>query len=87
MSGLGSSHIIIEPVQGGDKGQFVSTETQKILRNIISIPLQEIQGECNKVADEHRDLWNTKNPNDIMTEYGLPNTTYKDGLRELDPSR
>lgn len=86
MSGLSSPHIsITEPVQGGDKGQFISTETQKILRKIISIPLQRIQGECNKVANEYHDLWSTKNPNDKITEYGLESTTYEKGIIELDP--
>ncbi|MGI0043830.1 MAG: hypothetical protein ACRD47_08970, partial [Nitrososphaeraceae archaeon] len=86
MSGLCSPPIIVEQVQGKDKGQFINTRTQKILRQIISIPLQRIQDECNRVANEYRNLWNSKNPNDIMIEYGLPNTTYKDGIRELDPA-
>jgi hypothetical protein len=85
MSGSCLPHITIEPVQGGEKGQFVSSETQKILRKLLSIPLQRIEDECNKVAGKYRNLWNTKNSSDIMNEYGLPNTTYKDGLRELDP--
>jgi hypothetical protein len=86
MSGLCSPPIIVAPVEGGYDGQFVNTETQKILRKVFSIPLQRIQDECNRVADVYRNYWNTKNPNDIMIEYGLPNTTYKDGLRELDPA-
>jgi hypothetical protein len=86
MSGLCSPPIIVEQTQGKDKDKFVNTETQRILHRIMTIPLQRIQDECNKVANKYRDLWNTKNPNDIMNEYGLPITTYKDGLRELDPA-
>ena len=86
MSGLCSPPIIVEQTQGKDKGQFANTETQRILRKIMTIPLQRIQDECNKVASKYRDLWNAKNPNDMMIEYGLQYTTYKDGLGELDPA-
>ncbi len=57
----------------------------RVLHKIMSIPLQRIEDECNNVANEYRNLWNTKNPNDMMIEYSLQYTTYKDGLRELDP--
>jgi hypothetical protein len=85
LSDLCLPSIIVDHVEGESKGQIVSSETQKFLRKLMSIPLKTIQDECNK-TNEYRDLWNTINPNNMMTEYGLEYTTYMEGIRELDPA-
>lgn len=88
MSGLCSpSIIVLELVQGGSKGQFVCSETQRILLKIMTVSLQTIQDECNSVAGGCRISWISKKPNEMMNEngYRLPGITYKDGLKELHP--
>lgn len=77
--------IITEQVQGGNKGQVIYLETQRILNLLMDIPLQRIQDECNRVANQLRDRWSTRNPKDLISEYNLYFTTYGDGIRELDP--
>jgi len=86
MSNSGLPIIHIEQIQGGHKGQFVNSETQRILSRLMSIPLQSIQDECNRVANSRREKWKNKDQNAMMIEEGLTNIPYKQGIRELDPS-
>jgi hypothetical protein len=53
----------------------------------MTVSLQTIQDECNRVAGGCRISWIAKKPNEMMNEnvYRLPGITYKDGLKELHP--
>ena len=75
----------MDRVDGGQKGQTVSSETQRILNRIMSQSIQKIQAECNRVANLRREKWKDKDQNAMMIEEGLPNISYKQGIRELDP--
>jgi hypothetical protein len=77
--------ILVERVEGGDRGQIVSFETQKILNMLLSFGVENIQNECNNVANHYRDLWSKRNPTDFMTEYNLQDISYECGIRELYP--
>jgi hypothetical protein len=48
MSDPCSPAIILEKVQGGSKGLIINSETLRILRQLMSIPLQTIENECRK---------------------------------------
>jgi hypothetical protein len=71
--------------EGGEKGQIVSRETQRVLNRLLLFGVKNIENECNKVANHYRELWKDKNPNDSMTEFELPYNKYSDGISELDP--
>ena len=70
---------------GGSKGQIINSETLRILRQLMSIPLQTIENECNRVANLYRELWSLQDAYKIMNEYGLEHITYGKGIRELYP--
>ncbi len=80
------TYVLVERVDGGDRGQIVSFEVQKILNMLLSLGVEYIQNECNSVANHYRDLWSKRNPTDFMTEYGLQDVTYESGINELYPS-
>lgn len=77
--------ILVERVEGGDRGQIVSFETQKILNMPLFFGVENIQNECNSVTNHYRDLWSKRNPTDFMTEYNLQDISYECGIRELYP--
>jgi hypothetical protein len=77
--------IRVERVEGGDRGQIVSLETQKILNMLLSLGVENIQNECNSVANRYHNLWNKRNLTDFMTEYDLQHISYECGIRELYP--
>jgi hypothetical protein len=51
----------------------------------MALPILKIQDECNRVANLYREKWRAKDQNAMMIEEGLPNISYKQGIRELDP--
>ena len=65
------------------------TRLARLLKNIfvhfLSLDITNIRNECNNLSNKYRALWGLKNPSDFMSEYGLPNTSFGDGIRELDP--
>jgi hypothetical protein len=75
----------VDTVGGGAKVQIVSSTTQRILRQLMAIPIQRIEEECNRVANMYRVKWNVKNPSDRMIEEDLPNMTFEEGIKELYP--
>ena len=77
--------LIQRSVEGDNKGKLVYFETKRILDTLFNINLQKIQEECNRVANMYRDMWSSKDPNELMIEYGLEYTTYESGIKELDP--
>lgn len=77
--------IQVRRVEGEDKGHKVSEVTQEHLCTFLSLDITNIRNECNNLSNKYRALWGLKNPSDFMSEYGLPNTSFGDGIRELDP--
>lgn len=79
------TEIYVDTVAERDKAQIVNSTTQRILRQLIEIPIQTIEEECNRVANMYRVKWKAKNPNDRMIKEDLPNMTYEEGIKELYP--
>ena len=79
------TEIYVDTVDEGEKAQIVSSTTQRILRQLIEIPVQTIQEECNRVVKMYRAKWKVKNPSDRMIEEDLPDKTYEEGIKELYP--
>ena len=84
------TNTIVDPPEGGQKGQFVNSETQRILDHLMNIPTQTLQNECNRVATDYRDQWRSKNRAAMMLDPGLPNggldnISYQQGIDEIAP--
>lgn len=77
--------IQVIDTEGGEKGHIVRRETQRLLNKLLSLGVKNIENECNEVANRYRELWKDKNPNDSMTEFGLPHNKFSEGISELDP--
>jgi hypothetical protein len=52
-------------------------------RTFFRLGVRRIQEECNSLAAQDRAEWSLRDPESTMTDLGLPNTTYRDGIQEL----
>ena len=73
-------------IEGGQKGQTVALATKLAINKFFSLGVANIQNECNNVARLYSALWNMKAPEQKMSEYHLPYTTYAEGRNEILPS-
>ena len=80
------TETVVYPPEGGDKGEVVNSVTLEILNRLTNIPVQSFQDELNRVAGLRRERWRNKIQNTMMIEERLPNISYAQGIRELDPS-
>lgn len=77
--------IIVDKIEGEEKGQRVYYETRTMLDRLLGINIREIENACNRTANSYREKWGAKNPMDRMIEENLSNLTYGEGIRELYP--
>jgi hypothetical protein len=79
---------MIDTIEDGEKGNFVNSETQRILNRLMDIPIQMLQNECNIVAADFRDQWRSKDQSFMMLDPSLPNgglenVSYGQGIDEI----
>lgn len=77
-------NVQVRTIQGDAKGQVAKTQAEIAIQLFFEFGVKRIQDECNKVAARYKENWGQKDPQLYMFEYGLPKTTYDDGLKELD---
>jgi hypothetical protein len=74
--------IILETIEGGQKGKKVALATQDVITRFFTIGAVKMENKCNRFSSKHRDEWMAK-ASEIMLDYGI---TYGDGCNELVPS-
>ena len=76
--------FVKEKMEGGPLGLVVYNKVLNILNDFFSLPIQNIQDECNNVLKKYERIWDAKIPTNQMDEYGLK-LSYLQGISELYP--
>src|SRR5208282_1939511 len=70
-------------VEGGPDGLVVESRSRQSINLFFSIGVLKIQEEMNRLAKIYVSEWKLKTVSDFMIEFGLPHTTYSEGINEL----
>jgi hypothetical protein len=71
--------------QGGEKGEKCKTAIEEACGKFFSCDLKEIEKFCNAESSKRQREWKTKDQSSSMREYGLPDKTFSDGIKEAEP--
>ena len=71
--------------EGGTEGNKVWQLLNETARRFFSLPLANIQAACNNRRQLLVNQWRHRDAHSYMSDYGLPDITFKTGISEAEP--